>query len=262
MAREFNHAYLAAQAKRLGGRVLDFGCGRAHVLRLLRADGVDAYGADVFFAGMDWSNLDAPRDLLASGAVRAIANGKLPFDDGFFDTIISDQVIEHVESLEEAIAEMGRVLKPGGRMYHQYPTLNTVREAHSSAPWAHRLPGPVRVRYLAVARRVRLIPGDIDRPQPRQYAEHMSRWIDDYCWYRSRDEIEAALASRGFVVVHCETPYCRSRAGEYGHLRALIDRYPALAARAFQVFGFDCIETAPYVRPEAAAHECAAYMRN
>jgi SAM-dependent methyltransferase len=242
VAEDFNHAHIAVQAKRLGGRVLDFGCGRANVVRLLRADGVEAFGADVFFGGMDWNN-GGPDDLIAAGVVRLIVDGVLPFEDQAFDTIVSDQVIEHVEDIGAAVGQMARVLKPGGRMYHQYPTLNVIREAHTSVPWAHRLPPRLRVPYLAIAHRARIARRDVDASASGLYAQHMSEWIDEYCRYRSRSEIEAAFERHGFAVRHCEAEYCRSRAAGR-RLLGMIERVPPVAARAFRLVGFDCIETA------------------
>jgi SAM-dependent methyltransferase len=240
---DFNNAYLATQATRLGGRVLDFGCGRAHTVRLLRKQGVDAYGTDIFFDGMDWM-ASGPHDLVEAGTVREIADGVLPFEDATFDTIVSDQVIEHVEDLETAISEMSRVLRADGRMYHQYPTLEVIREAHTNVPWAHRLPPSARVPYLRIARIARLSRVDPDRPEPLAYARHMSSWIDEYCRYRSRETIEANFARHGFRVAHRELDYCRSRAEGHPLVSAAVATAPALASGAFRRLGFDCVEVA------------------
>jgi SAM-dependent methyltransferase len=40
----------------------------------------------------------------------------LPFDDAEFDPVLSTQVIEHVLDAELAIAELARILRPGGRI--------------------------------------------------------------------------------------------------------------------------------------------------
>ncbi|MFQ5507757.1 MAG: class I SAM-dependent methyltransferase [Leptospirillia bacterium] len=41
-------------------------------------------------------------------------DGRLPFDDGAFDLIVSDVTLEHVQNPEHVSAELARVLKPGG----------------------------------------------------------------------------------------------------------------------------------------------------
>lgn len=42
---------------------------------------------------------------------------QIPVEDGFFDTIICNAVLEHVENPEEVLAEFARVCKPGGTLY-------------------------------------------------------------------------------------------------------------------------------------------------
>jgi SAM-dependent methyltransferase len=46
----------------------------------------------------------------------------LPFEDDYFDLVFSSNVLEHVEQLGVAFAEMKRVLAPGGNMIHSMPT--------------------------------------------------------------------------------------------------------------------------------------------
>ena len=46
----------------------------------------------------------------------------LPFEDDSFDLIFSSNVLEHVENIDDAFAEMKRVLTPGGIMIHSMPT--------------------------------------------------------------------------------------------------------------------------------------------
>jgi SAM-dependent methyltransferase len=41
----------------------------------------------------------------------------IPFDDGAFDAVICNAVLEHVENPAEVIAEFARVLRPGGVLY-------------------------------------------------------------------------------------------------------------------------------------------------
>jgi SAM-dependent methyltransferase len=46
----------------------------------------------------------------------------IPEPDGAFDFVISNSVLEHIPELEPTIAEVGRLLRPGGRFYFTVPT--------------------------------------------------------------------------------------------------------------------------------------------
>lgn len=58
--------------------------------------------------------------------VRAVATG-LPFPGGSFDAVMACLVFEHIEAVDGAIAEVGRVLRPGGRFlfFLNHPLLQT-----------------------------------------------------------------------------------------------------------------------------------------
>jgi SAM-dependent methyltransferase len=105
-------------------RVLDLGCGEGQVSRLAAAlPGVSlVVGVDPTWAQI---RVAAERNggLLAT---RAEAAG-LPFLQGSFDAVVACLVFEHIEELDEAIAEVGRVLAAGGRflLLLNHPLLQT-----------------------------------------------------------------------------------------------------------------------------------------
>ncbi|MGO9027483.1 MAG: class I SAM-dependent methyltransferase [Acidimicrobiales bacterium] len=94
------HAY---QAARLGAEVVAFDAGADEVRRVQ-----DTFGA-MSVAG----ELDAEKSRV--GAVRGDAL-RLPFADGGFDRVIASEVLEHIPEDETAMAELARVLRPGGTM--------------------------------------------------------------------------------------------------------------------------------------------------
>jgi len=104
-----------------GDRVLDVGAGFGrHVFECARR------GADVVAVDYAEDEVVQTRDTLAAmveaaeidavrfkGVVRGDAT-TLPFDDDAFDVVITSEVLEHIQDDVAAIAEMVRVLKPGG----------------------------------------------------------------------------------------------------------------------------------------------------
>jgi SAM-dependent methyltransferase len=61
-------------------------------------------------------------DVAATGVVQIIGDAlRLPFRDGVFDLVISQEAVEHVPDPFLAVREMARVLRPGGRLYLQAP---------------------------------------------------------------------------------------------------------------------------------------------
>lgn len=128
-------------------RLLDFGCGAGNLVRAALARGIDAYGCDIDFSHK-WRTEAELMDLLSSRRVRQIAGAnanespetgepyRLPFEDGEFDVLVSDNVLEHVRNYPEMIAEFRRVVKPGGIMLHLFPSLLRPVEAHVYVPLA------------------------------------------------------------------------------------------------------------------------------
>jgi SAM-dependent methyltransferase len=222
-----------------GARVLDYGCGDGTVVRMLRDAGYDAYGVDIRWAGADYGDLEAS-DLGRAGHLRYYdEGGPLPFADGSFALVVSDQVLEHVVPLHDAVREIERVLAPRGRSYHHVPSRGVWREAHIGVPFAHWLPrGRARLAYVTAARRLGLGNFKDDRPAG-EWAAQMLDWIDEWTVYRSSRELAAAFTG---PVVHREIGYCRFRARPW--LRKVLDRRWARrpVEAVFRRLAFDAIE--------------------
>lgn len=100
-----------------GERVLDIGSGPGHLLASM-AESVGPAGA---VAGMDPSEAmnRIARERCAGMPWATVGVGDayaLPYDDGAFDVAVSTQVYEYVADMPAAVAELRRVVRPGGRV--------------------------------------------------------------------------------------------------------------------------------------------------
>ncbi len=102
---------LARVAAAAPARALDVGCGEGRFCRMLRDAGVSAVGIDPTVALIEHA-----RRLDPSGDYRLGAAQALDFEDAAFDLVVSYLSLIDIPDLAPAIAEMVRVLRPGGRL--------------------------------------------------------------------------------------------------------------------------------------------------
>jgi SAM-dependent methyltransferase len=125
---------------RSGAVVLDFGCGDGQMVKHALQEGFDAYGCDqpLDTGEVEVKEPGVQQEMKASGRVRDIALSpyRLPFEDQFFDIVISDQVFEHVRNYPETVAELRRVMKPGSVFLHCFPSRYIPIEPHVFVPGA------------------------------------------------------------------------------------------------------------------------------
>ncbi|HEV2690028.1 MAG TPA: methyltransferase domain-containing protein [Bryobacteraceae bacterium] len=69
-------------------------------------------------------DLEAPAPGTCEGFVQADA-AHLPFPDRCFDAVIANHSLEHIHGLPEALAEIGRVIRPEGSLYVAVPDAST-----------------------------------------------------------------------------------------------------------------------------------------
>jgi arsenite methyltransferase len=95
-----------------GERILDVGCGPGHLAREL----ADAVGPRGRVCGVDVSPLMLELASHPDIELVQVSDTTLPFEDGVFDAAVATQAYEFVEDLPEALSELHRVLRPGGRV--------------------------------------------------------------------------------------------------------------------------------------------------
>lgn len=104
--------------------VLDVGTGEGQLARVAAgvAGARRVVGVDPSRAQLDEARRRGGGPLY----MRAEAVG-LPFPDGAFDAVLACLVFEHIDGMDAAIAEVGRVLRPGGRFlfFLNHPLLQT-----------------------------------------------------------------------------------------------------------------------------------------
>lgn len=129
-----------------GGRnktVLDVGCGNGWVLSNFFREGAKCFGLDLTQKAVDLSKKRFK--MINGGAFFMVANAEeLPFRDSSFDIATAMGVLHHTPNIDKAIAEIHRVLKPGGRiilmLYHKNSIL-------------YRLYMPIRLSYEVMKKR-------------------------------------------------------------------------------------------------------------
>ncbi|MGH2604237.1 MAG: methyltransferase domain-containing protein, partial [Dehalococcoidia bacterium] len=143
-----------------GERVLDIGCGPG----FLTGEVAEEVGPNGWVCGVDISP-----SMLALARGRAAGNAgaawvdfregnatALPFPDGSFDAAVATQVYEYVDDMPTALAELNRVLRPGGRavivdtdwaslVWHSSDTARTARILEA---WDEHLADPYLPRTL------------------------------------------------------------------------------------------------------------------
>ena len=123
---EYDEQILPMAVEHLAGArsVLDVGCGEGQVSRVAASvPGVERTVA----VDVTWAQLAVGRQRGGDVEYTQAAATALPFPAQVFDTVIACLVFEHIDDLDAAIAEVGRVLAPGGRFlfFLNHPLLQT-----------------------------------------------------------------------------------------------------------------------------------------
>ena len=164
-------------------RVLDFGCGTGQIVAKGLHRGLDIYGADTF--GPGWDRNAFPE--MESRISEIIINGRLPFSDAYFDVVVSNTVFEHIEDPRASLAEIHRVLRPGGVFLAFFPTRDVWFEGHLGVYFAHRMARfpRLRRRYLLAMRLLGLGYYHAETQTADEWAQSREKVLDEMTFYQS-----------------------------------------------------------------------------
>lgn len=190
-----------------GKRVLEFGCGGGFEVWLMAHHfGADAWGVDVV-ERVAWKTLAGERThlVLADLAVDQ------PFPENHFDRVVSFYVFEHVAHPHAALAEIFRVLKPGGLAWiaanlHRGP-MASHRYREINFPFPHLL-----------------FTDDVFREfyRRRDMPETEAAWVNRLTWAEYEDHF-ARIGFRVRGTTFRETPLDEAF---YARFESVLGRYP------------------------------------
>src|SRR5580765_8792385 len=175
---------------RSGERVLDMGCGSGWAARLLArmvSEGPQGFGQVV---GVDISDEMGRQARAASKDFENVmfvvgAAAQIPWEENFFDKVLSVESFYYYPDQERALAELFRVMAPRGRLFI---LINLYKDNPYSLQWVPKLKVPVHVRsaaeYIDLFRKhafedVQAIRVPDDTPTPVDYKTKSFNSLDD-----------------------------------------------------------------------------------
>lgn len=194
-------------------KVADLGCHTGRYMEVFaKVPGVEAV------EGFDIADraLESVRAKGFKGHIWNAEKDKCPVEDGRFDVIIAGDIIEHVIDTEFFLAEMKRILKPGGRIILTTPNLfywlSRIKFLFARAPWAY--PG---VSYQF-------------KSDPNMISEHIRLY--------GFDEWQGFFEARGFETSLTKGLLWVTPGGFKNNLISLVDRIMPDKARFLCLFLF------------------------
>jgi 2-polyprenyl-3-methyl-5-hydroxy-6-metoxy-1,4-benzoquinol methylase len=104
---------------KISGTVLDLGCGEGYGTNELRLEGIHITGMDHSKEAVD-AAIKKYGNFFVAGDICNI-----PLESETYDTIICFEVLEHIHGIEQALKEIFRILKKGGRFILSTPNAET-----------------------------------------------------------------------------------------------------------------------------------------
>ena len=146
ITRDFESFYGKYNVSFTDAVVLDAGCGLGGKTVFYAQRGCrEIYGVDMDRNHIDLANSYAEEKGVTNARFQIESLDDMSFASNTFDLIFLNGVLEHVrrEIMKPALAELKRVLKPGGRLFIEFPPWSSPYAAHLYdviyIPWCHYL---------------------------------------------------------------------------------------------------------------------------
>jgi SAM-dependent methyltransferase len=188
--------YLLNRAKLAGAKatILDLGCGDGRFVEALIDSGFKAFGVDVPDARPSVELRLVRRPDLRRHIIFLDDQEKIPLPNNSVDIILSNNVFEHIPSLDSTVREIARILKPGGAVYAVFPLKSSIIEGHALLPFFHRIKSrSARLRYANFMKSI----GLYYCPMPPKDIEN---YVAVHCFYRTKREIDSIFSAKFLLV--------------------------------------------------------------
>ncbi len=140
----FNWVFDRLEKLPANAKILELGCGAAYLWKECRDRVPPTW--DITLSDLSSGMLDAAwRNLVVTGRAfqfKEIDAQSIPYEEETFEAVIANHMLYHVPDRPQAIAEMKRVLKPGGRLFvatvgkdHLKEMMDWYRQVHISKTW-------------------------------------------------------------------------------------------------------------------------------
>jgi ubiquinone/menaquinone biosynthesis C-methylase UbiE len=174
---------------------LDLGCGDGHFAATAIKTGLDV-GLDPWAAplreaaGRHYYRITVQSD-----------GSSMPFPDRYFRSAISNSVLEHIPNLDDVVAELGRVMQPGGMFVFAVPNQRFPQEL-----WGNRF-----LRKIGAAK------------LGERYGNTFNRRVSRHFHTDDQEVWQARLEQAGFEIVRCRDYFSPQALHilEWGHLFGL-----------------------------------------
>jgi SAM-dependent methyltransferase len=193
--------------------ILDFGCGEGERVQEYRRAGFNTFGVDI--------KLKAQTDCLR--LIDSAETYRIPFEDSTFDFVFSESVFEHVKNHGDALAEICRVLKPGGVSLHLFPPKWIPIEPHVFVP----LGGVFQAySWLLLWAAFGVRNSFQENLRSREVAAHNYRYLKNNTHYLSKKKICEYVLAHFPKVVSAEKQLIKHSYGRARYLKPFIRFFP------------------------------------